>query len=205
MLKKELKPISKRKDKLIRINPKKDEYYEDNAIVMTPKEHSNLLNELLQIKKALDIAKSENYDISSTVKTLTNENGKLSAKNDALKKEINEYNDKISELTAKLSSKEYELENLKKDLKKSHEDYYDLKEKYMKESIKMEKDLLIDSVIKIDEYKSDILEIKSLSGWKCFIKGTHKQLADELLNKINFYTLKDKDVESLPENENQDK
>lgn len=192
MLEKEVKPISKRKDKLIRLN-QKDNYPEDTAIILTPKEHSNLLSELLEIKKALDIAKSDNYDISNAVKKLTKENGKISAENDALKKEIQNLNDKITELNVKLSSRESDLKTAENKLQQSQDKQYELKEK-----------LLIDSVIKIDEYKTSLLEIKHLSIFE-LIRGKNKKMIDELLGKIDFYSLKDSDVKELAEKNDESK
>lgn len=188
MLKKELKPISKRKDKLIRIN-QSDNYTESFAVILTPSEYS----ELIDIKNNFDDAKRETNDILTEKNQIQKESDIISAKNEELNKQLQHLNDELTTLKAKLEASESQVKNLEKKLDESKENEY-----------QSQKDILFDTIIKVDEYRNPLIELKHLGAIDTAIRKKHIKIAEGLLDKINFQSLKDEHQKKLTESEKED-
>lgn len=164
-LKKKVKTYNNRQQ--IHLN-KADEYQDDYAIIYTPKEHQDLIDEMNDLRLKIDEIKQSDDDKSEIIKDYQS---RYQTSLDEVKKDVHqEYKSEIKRLQDDITDNQEMIKQLQRDIKEYQEMIKDYEDKISKHNQE------------INDHKSVIYDISNkYNNLRIAIKGTSR--IDALLNK----------------------
>lgn len=147
---------------------KSDEYHDDEAVIYTPKEHQDIINDFNEIKLKLDEIKQSDSNKADIIKDYQT---RYQSSLDEVRHDVyQEYDDKLSSLQQEIKSQQEMIRQLQHDIK----DYQSLIKDYEDKSAEHNNE--------INDHKSVIYDISNkYNSLRIAIKGTSK--IDVLLNR----------------------